>query len=378
MQQIRKILSNHLVNLSGWKTGQKIVVFESDDWGSLRMPSVAAYGTLLAAGIPVDKSPYCKYDNLCSAEDVRLLFDVMQKHKDSRGNHPVITANVVVGNPDFEKIKASGFHHYFYETIDATFDRYFPNDNPMDLWKSGMQSKLFLPQFHGREHVNVPFWLDKLRKNDAVFTKAFEVGCSGISIDVYNRYPKSVQASFDYDDISQLDFMKESLTDGLAIFERLFGFQSQSFIPNNYTWTPELDTTLTANGVKIVQGMKYQLLPKPTGETKRRMTRRWNGQVTNGLLQTVRNVQFEPSLLPDSQKPKAVKDTLDQIAAAFLWKKPAVVTSHRINFCGSLQPENRDSNLILFNQLLSEITKRWPDVVFMDTVSLAQNINKIP
>lgn len=374
MQSIRKTVSNQLVNLSGWKTHQKIVVIESDDWGSVRMPSVAAYESLLARGIPVNKSPYCRYDNLCSADDVRLLFDVLQQHRDHQGKHPIITANVVVANPDFEKIKASGFNHFFYETIDATFNRNFPNDNPMDLWQQGMDAKLFLPQFHGREHINVAFWLDKLRKGDPVFTQAFEQSCSGISIDVYNKYPKSVQASFDYDHPNELDFMKESLTDGLAIFERLFGYKSKSFIPNNYTWPSELDATLTSNGVSIMQGMKYQLLPKLAGETTRRMTRRHNGQITNGLLQTVRNVQFEPSLLPEAQKPKAVKDTLDQIGAAFFWKKPAVITSHRINFCGSLHTENRDRNLELFHQLLSEITKRWPDVVFTDTVSLAQTI----
>lgn len=375
MQPIRKFVSNQLVNLSGWQTDQKTVVIESDDWGSVRMPSVAAYESLLGQGIPVNKSPYCRYDNLCSAEDVRLLFDVLQQHRDHQGKHPIITANVVVANPDFEKIEASGFNHFFYETIDATFQRNFANDNPMDLWREGIEKKLFLPQFHGREHINVAFWLDKLRTKDPVFTQAFEQGCSGISTDVYHKYPKSVQASFDYDHPTELDFMKESLTDGLAIFERLFGYQSKSFIPNNYTWPAELDATLTANGVSIMQGMKYQLLPKPAGETNRRMTRRENGQITNGLLQTVRNVQFEPSLLPGAQKPKVVKDTLDQIGAAFFWKKPAVITMHRINFCGSLHTENRDCNLKLLHQLLSEITKRWPDVVFTDTVSLAQTIN---
>jgi len=378
MQQLRKFVSNQLVNISGWKTNQKIVVFESDDWGSLRMPSVAAYDALLGAGIRVDKSPYCKYDNLCSAEDVRLLFETLQKHKGSNGKHPIITANVVVGNPDFEKIKASGYDNYFYETIDATFQRYFPNDNPMDVWKQGIKQQLFLPQFHGREHVNVAFWLDKLRQADPVFTKAFQYGCSGISTDVYNKYPKSVQATFDYDDKGELNFLKESLTDGLVIFERLFGFKSKSFIPNNYTWTPELDETLTRNGVEILQGMKYQLLPKPAGETKRRMTRRFIGQRANGLLQTVRNVQFEPGFLSDSQKSNAVNDTINQIAASFFWKKPAVVSVHRINFCGSLQARNREQNLKLFDQLLTEITKRWPDVVFTDTVSLAQIINQTP
>ena len=369
--QIRKSISNHLVNISGWKTKQKIVVFESDDWGSLRMPSVAAYKSLLEDGIRVDKSPYCKFDNLCSTQDIEMLFSVLRKHKGANGNHPTITANAVVTNPDFEKIKASGFNDYFYETIDATFDRFFPNGNPMEMWKAGMKDNIFMPQFHGREHVNVPMWLDVLKKNDPVFTKAFDLNCWGISSDVYNKYPKSIQATFDYDNAYQLDFMKESIVDGLQIFEKLFGYKSESFIPNNYIWPSALDQTLADNGVKYMQGMKYQLLPKPTGMAQRKMVRRYNGQKSEaGLLQTVRNVQFEPSL----EKSNAVKDCLSQISTAFFWNKPAIVSTHRINFCGSLHTENRDSNLKLLNTLLTEITKRWPDVIFMDSVSLAKNI----
>lgn len=363
-----------MVNLSGQTTDKKIIVFESDDWGSVRMPSLSAYESLFKHGIRVDKSPYCLYDNMCSAEDVALLFETLRKYKDSRGQHPTITANAVVTNPDFEQIKKSGFENYSYETIDATFNRFFPKENPMDLWEQGMNDKLFLPQFHGREHVNVSFWLDKLRNNDLVFRQAFEQHCWGISTDVYNKYPKSIQASFDYNDANELAFMKDSIEDGLQIFERLFGFRSQSFIPNNYIWPTELNKTLTENGVEIMQGMKYQLLPKPTGETNRKKIRRQNGQMIDDLLQTVRNVQFEPSLLPDSWRAASVKETLKQISTAFLWKKPAVITVHRINFCGSLRPENRDINLKLLNQLLQEITKRWPDVIFTDTVSLAQMI----
>lgn len=375
MQQLKRILSNHLVNLPGSTTTQKIVVIESDDWGSVRMPSVKAYETLKAQGIPVDKSPYCKFDNLCSAQDLELLFEVLRKHRDRFGNHPIITANAVVANPDFEKIKASNYQAYHFETIDKTFERYFPDNNPMQQWKIGADEKLFLPQFHGREHINVPFWLDKLQKGDEVFKQAFNQNCSGISTDVYQRYPKSVQASFDYDAPEELDFMKESLRDGLQIFEQMFGFRSKSFIPNNYIWPAELDATLIQNGVEIMQGFKYQLLPKPQGQSKRIMHRRRNGQIINGLVQTVRNVQFEPSLLTEHQKSQIIKHTLNQIATSFLWKKPAVITMHRINFCGSLHTSNRDLNLRLLDQLLTEITKRWPDVVFTDTVSLAQKIN---
>ena len=375
--EIKKLISNHLVNITGHNTSRKIVVIESDDWGSVRMPSFDAYAKLIKAGIAVDKSPYCLYDSLCSTEDLKAMFAVLQKHKDCTGNFPIITANAVVANPNFEKIKASDFKVYSYETIDQTFERYFPNENPLALWSQGISQKLFFPQFHGREHVNVALWLEKLQQNDAVFCKAFEEKCWGISNDVYLSSSKSIQATFDYTLHEELNYLKETLIDGLQIFEKLFGYQSKSFIPNNYIWPTELNETLLQNGVEVMQGMKYQLLPKLDVEKKRRKIRRYNGQRIGdkpGILQTVRNVQFEPSLLRNNSKKNAVANCLKQIEIAFFWKKPAVISSHRINFCGTLSKQNRILNLLLFDELLREIIKKWPDVEFMTTTELANTM----
>lgn len=370
----KRQLSNHLVNTQGWTTSRKIVVFESDDWGSIRMPSTTAYQNLLNAGIRVDKSPYCRYDSLCSVNDLEALFLVLQNNKDGHQNPAVLTANAVVANPDFDAIQASDFQAYSYETIDRSFDRFFPNEKPLEVWKQGLKEKLFFPQFHGREHVNVPLWMKKLQAKDPVFCKAFEEKCWGISNDIISSATKSVQASFDYSSTEELGFMTESITDGLKIFKNLFGFSSESFISNNYIWPTELDAILEQNGVRVMQGMKYQLLPKKSGEMERRKIRRYNGQYlgpNKGILQTVRNVQFEPSLLSPNEKNQAVSRCLKQIQTAFLWRKPAIISSHRINFCGTLSEENRKSNLQLLDQLLREITKRWPEVEFMNTIELS-------
>ncbi len=371
------IASSISSNLGGKRIDRKIVVIESDDWGSIRMPSVAAYNNLLRAGIAVSKSPYCRYDNLCSVEDLDALFSVIENHKDSIGNNPIITANVVVANPDFDAIKASDYQVYSYETIEKTFPRFFPNEKPLEMWKEGLDKNLFYPQFHGREHVNVALWLEKLQRNDEIFIKAFEEKCWGISNDILANTTKSVQASFDFTRNEELFFMKESITDGLQIFKRLFGFSSESFIPNNYIWPVELNETLELNNVRVMQGMKYQLLPKPLGETKRKKIRRYNGQLVgeqNPILQIVRNVQFEPSLLPPNEKEYALSRCLEQIQTAFLFRKPAVISMHRINFCGTLSKENRISNLKLFDQLLGEIIRKWPDVEFMTTIELSRII----
>ena len=102
-KQLKRIKKN-LINVPGWVTSKKIVVIESDDWGSVSMPSLEAYNRLLAAGVPVDKSSFTQFDSLESEEDLNELFNVLTKYRDFKGNHPCITACAVVANPDFDKI----------------------------------------------------------------------------------------------------------------------------------------------------------------------------------------------------------------------------------------------------------------------------------
>lgn len=117
---IKPFISSNLINYKGWKTNKKIVVFESDDWGSVRMPSVETYKTLKQNGIQVDKSPYCKFDSLASEYDLDYLFSTLLKYKDNKGNSPIITANTVIANPDFEKIKAADYSIYYFEPFTET------------------------------------------------------------------------------------------------------------------------------------------------------------------------------------------------------------------------------------------------------------------
>ena len=54
-----------------------------------------------------------------------LLFELLEKHKDAKGNSAVFTAVSVVANPDFEKIKANDYKEYYFETFDKTLEFFF-------------------------------------------------------------------------------------------------------------------------------------------------------------------------------------------------------------------------------------------------------------
>ena len=40
---LKQTITHNLLNIPGWRTKRHIVVIESDDWGSIRMPSKDVY-----------------------------------------------------------------------------------------------------------------------------------------------------------------------------------------------------------------------------------------------------------------------------------------------------------------------------------------------
>lgn len=371
MINLRNIFSRVSINLKGINLNRKIILIQSDDWGSVRMPSKEIFNLLLSKGIPVNRCPYNRNDSLASEQDLDALFSTLIKYKDRNDNYPVITANTVVANPNFEKIKNSEFREYFYEPFTDTLSRYPKHQNSFQLWKQGMDEKIFYPQFHGREHVNVSLWLKLLQNNNQDFRIAFESQLWGLGPSVTKNGKINIQAAFDTLEKTELLFQKEIIKEGLLLFEGIFGFKSTSFIANNFIWDTSLNAVLSENGVKTIQGMKYQKLPL-LDKTKRKMIRHYVGEVNNlGQVHLVRNCTFEPSQYPNDD---SVSSCLSDISNAFICKKPAIISAHRLNFIGHVNSKNRNQNLILLNDLLSTILKKWPDVEFMTSNRLGEII----
>jgi len=371
-RKIRSELARHALNYRGWRTDRKLIVIESDDWGSVRMPSREAYQRLLEGGVDVNNSAYCRYDSLASEEDLTLLFDLLLSVKDRNGRNPAFTANSVLTNPDFDKIRCDGFEKYHSENFTETLKRYPNHQNSFTLWKQGMEGGIFHPQFHGKEHLNVAFWLRLLRENWNDFQLAFDNECWGLSGDVYPGMGRSVQATFDYSEDEEIGQHHENIVSGLDLFEKVFGYRSLSFIANNFIWSEELNRTLADCGVRYLQGMKYQLLPTKKGG-KRELIRHYTGEKNKlGQLYLIRNCIFEPSLRKESYD--NVGNCMKGIKTAFQWKKPANISTHRLNYIGFIDPDNRKRGLTQLEQLLHKILREWPEAEFITSDELGQLI----
>ena len=376
VSEIKKEIFRNISNIPGWRTKRKLVVIESDDWGSIRMPSKEAFTNLKVAGIPVEKNHYNLYDSLESNQDLELLFETLTKFSDKTGRPPVMTGVNIVANPDFEKIKQSGYSQYFYEPFTETLNHYPEHDNVYQLWKKGIQQRLFVPIFHGREHLNVQRWLKALQNGNQSTLLAFDQMVTGIpGIGLNNEVVPDFQAAFDLDTIDDLNYMKEVLKTGLKLFEELYGYQSKYFVPTNGSFNNQLEEDLNILGVKYINTAKRQL--EPLGNSQYKRNTRFIGQKNNfGQTYITRNCFFEPSS-SGFERPENtdwVNNCLKEIEIAFRWNKPAVISTHRVNYIGFLHPENRERGLAALTEILTRMLKKWPDLEFVTSVELGEII----
>jgi len=370
---IKSSFTRNFLNIPGWRTKRKIVVIESDDWGSIRMASKEAYNYFLKKGFPVDKCPYNSFDALECNDDLLRLFDVLGAVKDLYGNPALLTANAVMANPDFEKIRESGFQKYYYEPFTKTLDRYPVHDQVYSLYKKGISEKLFKPQFHGREHLNVARWMRALQGGDDYALMAFNSNMFTLHTGINSSCRSEYCDAFAAESSEELLQLKTILIDGLQLFHQLMGYSSLTSIPPCYTWNREVEDILSDNGVRALQGIQLQYMPifGNGGSYKKRY--HYTGQRNHrAQYYIVRNCFFEPSLTVGLDP---VPNCLARIQTAFAWHKPTIISTHRLNFMGFLNPSNREQNLNHLKRLLLAITNRWPDVEFLSSDQLADLVS---
>jgi len=361
----------HLSNLTGWRSSQRIIVVESDDWGSIRMPSNKIYNSLKNNGLDLDSYDsyrYNHYDTLASSDDLAMLYEVLSEYKDKNGNNPVMTAISLVANPDFDKIRNSGFSEYIYESFTDTLKKY-SRKGAFRLWQEGIEKGLFVPQFHGREHLNIASWMRALQKNDRETMLAFDHGMWGFN----NKHTHclSYQAAFDLEYSEDLTVQEEVIIGGLTLFKKLHNYKAEYFVPPNGPFNNSLEKAAAMHGIKYMMASKIQHEALGNGSTRKVL--HWLGQKNKlGQRYITRNCFFEPS---DRSK-DWVDSCMSDISIAFKWNKPAIISSHRVNYIGTLDPSNRSHGLHQLRELLKQIVSKWNNVEFMTSTELGKLISK--
>jgi hypothetical protein len=362
-----------LLALPGWRTKRKLIILESDDWGGIRMPSVETYSKLIKDGLDLESDEgfrYNKYDSLATVKDLSSLFEVLNSVKDSSNRPVALTPVSVVANPDFVRIQQSDFTNYFFEPFTETLKRYPGCENSFGLWKQGIDERLFIPQFHGREHLNVRVWMKALKSGNKKILQAYDNEMWGITTANDPEIRVELQAAFDFYNPEDLIYQKEVLISGLDLFKRLFGYRATLFVPPNGPLSSKLEPVCAAEGIKYLSSSRLQY--EPLGYNKIRRRIHWLGQRDRyGLTIFIRNCFFEPGQPGQNWVDSCLKD----ISTAFSRNRPALVSSHRVNYIGALHKHNRDTGLAQLGLLLKSIMKYWPETEFFTPEELGQMIS---
>jgi len=366
-------LNRNIANIPGWSTRRKIVVFESDDWGSIRVRSNEDTEAMEKEGFSFKNTSFYRYDSLESNDDLTGLFEILCRHKDKQGNHPIFTLVSNVANPVFDKIEQNGYQMYFWEPFTDTLKRYSAHDKVFMLHKEGITNRLTYPVFHGREHLNVQRWLRLLQQGNKSMLIAFKHGSCSNMYGINNEYIGALPAAFDLDDASDLEYQHSVIQEGLMAFEKIWDFKARYFVSPNGPFNNSLEKDLFEGGIEYVLGERIQ--KEPLGNRKYRKNYRYIGK-KNGLGQVylTRNGAFEPGILEGDLFRNAIEKGMKAIERAFRWNKPAILSTHRINYLGFLNPQNRKHGLSQLDIFLKEIIKRWPNVEFLTSVELGDLI----
>lgn len=368
---IKQKLITNLKNLPGTKTKRKLVVIYVDDYGSIRVRDKQAYNHLLKAGLAVDKTRY-GYDTLCTTEDLQMLFEVLTSVKDKNGHHAVFTPFANIANPDFEKIKESGFRKYYREPFIKTMERLGNAYNgAYELWKQGIAAGIFRPEYHGTEHISVWRFMKALQEGHKSTKLSFEN--ESVASPFFPDEPQIEHATavFDICKTSDNDSLKTDIKVGLDMFEELLGYRAVQFTPGAAIYSPLLHESLLQNGIKSIHVQRYKAYPLGDGKYEKSFL--YTGKTNEvGQRYIVRNCVFEPFLDDRTHNLHAVNNCLLNIEAAFRMHAPAMVSTHRVNFAGAIESTHRNESLRMLNELIHEIVKRWPDVEFVSGSQVAE------
>jgi len=374
ISKIKDSLINNLKNSIGWKTKRKIVVFSVDDYGNVRLHSAQAREVLDKAGLKI----YIRYDSLDTLEtreDLEMLFDTLTSVKDTNSKPAVFTPFALPCNINFSKIIAEGFTKFYNEPLPETFNKLAAENTAYQgawqLWQEGMRKGLMTPQFHGREHLNLHTFNVKLNAKDhELLTCLKNQSLTSIADNVAGLPP--YHAAFDFWKFDENLPFEAIIKDGLNQFEKVFGYRAINFNSPGGNEHHIIHNYLKENGIKYIDTPFLKL--EHQGEGKYKKVINFTGKRNNiGQTFMVRNVVFEPC---DDGRNDWVTYALKQIETAFKWNKPAIISSHRVNFCGHISPENRNIGINALKDLLNQIVKRWPDVEFMAANELGNLINK--
>lgn len=321
------------------------VIFESDDWGACEVSRHEDDAALLGdLWEELHGSPGNVMSTLETPDELDRLYTLLESFQGIDGQHPVFTAFVATGNPDYTAIRAAEFGSYVDIGIDEGVPEGWQRGDIVGKWHEGYERGVFAPEYHSAlHHTNPQAWLERLRlqgpDGDAA-RAAFNHACYYQGFDIPEYVGMNVRQQYEW------------VGTGVQRFANAVGYRPNAAVCSDAY--PVTETIWSLHGIRTI------CLKNSTNNQGERVVHHakpWNHQDSftpmgaydqmNDVIYLGRNVFFE------SQQ---VGEVVPAIRACWARHEPAIISSHRDVYV-SLDEERVENGFDKLKGLLSALTQ---------------------
>ena len=286
-------------------------------------------------------------DSLETVEDLSLLFDLISKFKDYFEYPPVLTANFVTHNIDYNNSDSLSF---------LPLSSYLIKEPELVAkYREGIKNKILLPQLHGYCHYDtsklVSFYSSDEGKE--LFKTGFLTGKSTLRGNLGQLRSELTQNNVE---------VEKKLKLAINEFYNLFNYYPISIVPPHFILDKQYFKILCNSGIQAIQASSR--LMDSRGKRYRKIYFRKN----NGFLWVPRNARLDPHPDYNFYSGHCISD----ISRAFKAHIPAVIDFHRVNISGRFNSEYRDKSLDELDKVLKSVINLWPETKFITILELIQ------
>ena len=297
--------------------------------GSVRTSSLKAKTNLNEKGFDMDASVYSD-DCIETPEDILELESVLAKYTSRSGSQPKFTLNFVMANPDFNKIADANFTKYYYTPFYRE-KSLFDGVALSNAWNEAIERGCFVPQLHCREHIKWWSWLNDMKNKNSDAYLTFDYSMCGVPKVCSPTKTSYFEPLYIDDEFLRTNpnLLSNMITEGAWLFEQHFGFKSKTAIAPVAFWNSVTEDLWAARGIKGIQSPWVQTLQKEN--TVSEIPRYLGQRNENNQVYLLRNCTFEPR-----KKTLGIRRCIRDIARAFNFSKPAIISTHRMNYVSSI------------------------------------------
>lgn len=307
-----------------------VMIIEGDDWGA---------GPVQAQAVALNR-----------------LTDILSRHQDQNGRHPVMTLALVLAVPDGEAISQDGQYHRLLL------------DDPLfvpvrQAIERGRAAGVFALQLHGMEH----YWPAGLMASTDPSVMAWLIAePPGMT----ERLPPHLQSR--WVDASVLpsrpldpSVVEAAVREETGLFQRLFGELPRVAVPPTFVWTEAVERAWAQAGVAFVvtPGLR-SACRNATGLPDCDSGPIYNNQPGHGVTYLVRDDYFEP------ERSHRAERGLSALAHKWGERRACLIETHRSNFIGDDAVVTR--SLAEVDRLYALALEHHPDLRFVSTEELGR------